>query len=119
MGLMGAEEFPWMEDFPQRYKITEIYPHERRTFVNSFRSPSFHLILPPLPTLLMDLEGGLQGGLPSPRKFAEKPLFFRLSVGELPTPRKVAYNQALRRVTKGIHRRARKKPTVGRLTDLP
>ena len=107
-----------MEDFPQRYKITEIYPHERRTSVNSFRSPSFHPILPPLPTLLMALEGGLQGGLPSPRKSRRKTALFHLPTGELPTLRKVAYDQALRRVSKDIHRRERKKPTVGRLTDL-
>ena len=56
-------------------------------------------------------------GIRAQGKFAEKPLFFRLSIGEVPTLRKVAYDQALRRVTKGIHRRERKKPTVGRLTD--
>ena len=65
-----------MEDCPQRYKITEIYPHERRTSVNSFRSPSFHPILPPLPALLMALEGGLQGGLLSPGKINQKTALF-------------------------------------------
>lgn len=65
-----------MEDYPQRYKITEIYLHERRTSVNSFRSLSFHPILPPLPTLLMALKGGLQGGYPSLGKIRRKTALF-------------------------------------------
>ena len=43
----------------------------------------------------MALEGGLEEGFRAQGKVAEKPLFFHLLIGELPTLRKVAYDQAL------------------------